>query len=86
VTVSGVQPFKAVMDNVPLSGYKMFWQVDNGQLNAMADNLADYPHKEASVSLAGWNWRGAGPYTLNYVAQDSSGKLLAQKTITIYVR
>jgi len=82
--VNGTQPFKAVIDTKPLTEYQMFWQVDNGQLNGMSDNLNEAPHKEASVDLSGWNWRGSGPYTLNFIAKDLNGSLLAQKTIVIY--
>ena len=54
-TVSGVQPFKAMFTGLPLSEYKMYWQVDNGNLVEMSDNYSDYPHKEVSVDLTGWS-------------------------------
>ena len=85
VTVSGTQPFKARVENVALSAYQMYWQVDGGQLNAMFDSQTGGPHKEASVNVSGWNWRGAGPYTITFVAKDLTGKTLATKSLTIKV-
>lgn len=83
-TLSGVQPFKARLTNLNLSQYKMYWQVDGGQLNEMADNTTDGPHKEAVVNLSGWTWRGKGPYTLNFVAKDAAGQVLKQRSIQVY--
>ncbi len=85
VNVSGTQPFKALVKNLPLGNYTMYWQVDNGQLNWMGNNYQDYPHKEASVYLGGWWWRGNGPYNINFVAKDSSGNIIAQSAVNIYV-
>jgi hypothetical protein len=74
---------------MPLTCYQMFWAVDGGQNNLMSDNSTGGDHKEASVDLSGWNWRDAGdrfgPFSLNFIAQDSSGALIQQKAITIYV-
>jgi hypothetical protein len=86
VSVSGVQPFKARLENLDLGQYSMYWQVDGGQLNLMSDNSTDGPHKEASVNISGWNWRGSGPYTINFVAKDSGGRILQQQAIQIYVQ
>lgn len=84
-TVSGTQPFKAVIDNLSLSQYQMFWQVDGGGLIPMSDSLQDAPHKESMVDLSGWTWRGTGAYTVNFVAKDSSGSIIAQRAVSIYV-
>lgn len=66
--MSGVQPFKALVTNLAVSQYTMHWQVDGGGLVLMPDNAQDYPHKEVSVDLSGWNWHGSGPYSVNFVA------------------
>ncbi len=84
-TLSGTQPFKALLENRDVSTYRMFWQVDKGGLVEMASNYADWPHKEALVDLSGWTWRGKGPYTLNFVSKDLSGNTLAQKQVKIYI-
>jgi hypothetical protein len=53
-------PFKARLENMALSSYRMYWSVDGGQLNLMTDNTVGGDHKEASVDLSGWTWRDAG--------------------------
>jgi len=83
--VGGAQPFKALLDGESLDSYRMFWQVDGGQLNLMENNSTDYPHKEALVDLSGWNWKGQGPYTINFVTQDTSGKFISSRSLNIYV-
>jgi hypothetical protein len=87
--LSGTQPFKARLENIPISSYKMFWSVDGGQLNLMSDNSTGGDHKEASVDLTGWTWRDAGssygPFLVTFTAQDLSGVTAQQRTITINV-
>lgn len=85
-TVSGSSvPFKGLLQNTDVSAYTMYWQVDGGGLVNMPTNNTDYPHKEFDTDVTNWNWRGNGPYTLNFVAKDKSGNILAQKPVTIYV-
>ncbi len=83
--VSGVQPFKARIDDRDLSSYQMFWQVDGDRLNDMYDSDQDAPHKEAMVDLSGWSWRENGPYTITFVAKDSNGTTIGQKSVQITV-
>lgn len=84
--ISGVQPFKAMVQGLPISQYKMYWQVDGGTLNEMHDSQQDYPHKEVLVDVSGWTWRTNGPYTINFVSKNSSGATISQKSITIWVQ
>ncbi len=83
--VSGVQPFKALLENTALSQYQMYWQVGAGQLNPMADNTVGYPHKEVSVDLSGWKWSPNKQYTITFVSKDSSGNALSTKSVLITV-
>ena len=83
--VSGVQPFKGLLQNRSLSEYSMFWQVDGNGLNSMSDSQQDYPHKESLVDVNPWNWRGNGPYNINFIAKDPSGNIIAQKTVPITI-
>ena len=82
--VTGMQPFKAQVSGLDVSQYEMFWQVDNGQWNPMNDNSTDYPHKEASVNVSSWNWHGAGPYTVNFIARQN-GNVIAQQQEQVYI-
>jgi hypothetical protein len=85
-SVSGIQPFKALIDNVDQSSYTMYWQVDGGQLNAMYVENSGGPHQEADVDVSDWNWHGnGGTYTVNFVAKDATGTILARKSTTIAI-
>ena len=83
--LSGVVPFKALVRNTPLNNYQMFWQVDGDTLNLMDDSFVDAPHKESWADVSGWNWKGSGPYVINFVARDFAGNIIAQQAVTIYV-
>jgi hypothetical protein len=83
--VSGLQPFKAMLENLSVNQYQMYWQVDGGQLNLMSNSSQDYPHKEALVDLSGWRWNGDGPYLVNFVSKNSNGTIISQKSVIIYI-
>jgi len=82
--LQGTQPFKGLLQGYSLNQYAMYWQVDGGTPVWMGDSYQDYPHKEASVDLSGWKWKGTGPYVLTFTAKDWNGNVLAQTTRTIY--
>ena len=84
-TVSGVQPFKALIDGVDQNSYQLFWQVDGGQLNLMPTVNDGVSHKETLVDLTGWNWQSTGRYTLTFVAKSPSGTVLGQQSTTITI-
>src|SRR6266404_1496653 len=84
VHVIGTQPFKAQVSGLDPSQYEMFWQVDGGTWNWMDTNNTDGPHKEASVDVSSWSWRGSGPYTINFIARQN-GTIVAQQSVTMYV-
>lgn len=84
-TITGVQPFKAMLQGFDISQYNMFWQVDSGQLNSMGNNNTDWPHKEAAVDVSGWNWSANNHYLVNFVAQDFNGNMISQHSIGINV-
>ncbi|MBI2644234.1 MAG: hypothetical protein HYW95_01840 [Candidatus Wildermuthbacteria bacterium] len=85
IQISGLQPFKALLQGMSLGEYSMFWRVDGDQLNAMDDSMQDYPHKEALVDVSGWDWQASGTYTIDFIAQNLSGAVLAQKTVKVQV-
>ncbi len=84
-SVSGIQPFKALVENKMLSNYTMYWQVDGDRLNQMYDSQTDAPHKEALVNLTNWNWKASNSYTITFVSKDSAGTTISQKNATINV-
>lgn len=81
--MEGTQPFKAVLQGEATDSYEMFWQVDGGVWNWMDTDSNDHPHKEARVSLRGWDWKGEGPYTVNFIARKN-GSVIAQKSVEVY--
>jgi hypothetical protein len=85
-TVQGVQPFKAMVNGLDISQYKMYWQVDGDALNEMVNSTTDGQHKESLVDVSGWNWKGAGPYTLNFVSKNAAGAVITQKSININIQ
>lgn len=84
-SISGTQPFKALLNNYSIDHYKMYWQVDGGNLNEMANNFTDYPHKETAVNLSAWNWKGNGPYQISFVAKDLTGRTLSANSLNIFI-
>jgi hypothetical protein len=84
--VTGVQPFKAMVQGLDISQYTMYWQVDNGGRVQMSNSTQDYPHKEALVDLSGWRWKGAGPYTITFTSTDSSNATISTKSINIFTQ
>jgi endoglucanase len=82
--LTGTQPFKAVADGLDVNSYEMFWQVDGGTWNWMDTNMTDGPHKEAKVDVSGWSWKGAGPYTINFIARQNDA-VIAQKSVDVYI-
>ncbi|MDE2040786.1 MAG: hypothetical protein KGI59_00135, partial [Patescibacteria group bacterium] len=86
--VSGIQPFKGLIEGTAATAYSMYWQVDGGQLNVMADNTATVPHKESLVDVSPWSWwggNGDGPYAVTFIAKDASGNVIARKSVDITV-
>lgn len=82
--VTGTQPFKGLLSGANVNDYQMFWYVDQGSWNWMDNNYNGYPHKEASVDVTGWNWRGNGPYPITFIARWNDGTVAAKKTFSIY--
>lgn len=82
--LTGNQPLKGLVKDRDVNSYDMYWQVDGDRLNVMPTNYSGTPHKEVLVNFDGWNWKGSGPYTLNFIAR-SGGTILAEKKVNIYV-
>jgi hypothetical protein len=85
VTVSGVQPFKAVVNNLALSAYHLYWQVDGGALNELGNVTDGTLHKESPVDVSTWHWNANNQYRITFTAKDNSGQLIAMKDVVITV-
>ncbi len=66
-----------------VSDYSMTWAVAAGQPVPMATNYDGYPHKEVSVDISPWTWRGPGPYLVTFRAKDAQGVEIAQTSVRI---
>jgi hypothetical protein len=75
-----------MVENVDVSQYTMYWQVNGGSMVPMGTNTTDYPHKEAAVDLSNWNWSGAGPYTITFTSKDTNGNIISQKSVQIWTQ
>lgn len=84
-SVSGVQPFKAMLENREVAQYRMYWRVGDGQLNPMYDDYEVYPHKQAFVDFTNWNWESSHRYTITFVAEDLGGNTIGTATSEILV-
>jgi endoglucanase len=84
-SIAGTQPFKAEVLGMDANAYSMYWQVDGGQMNAMATNDTDGAHKEANVDVSGWHWQSSGAYTLTFTAKDASGATIASYSEPVLV-
>ena len=84
-TVSGEQPFKAILSERALSDYYMFWQVGGDAYNWMGDSNDGYPHKQAVVDLSTWNWSENGMYEITFIAQNLEGVDTHKKTVEINI-
>ncbi len=62
----------------------MYWQVDGDAHNQMYSSDEDWPHKEAWVDVSAWTWKGNGPFMINFIAKDSSGNVINEKSVNMY--
>lgn len=85
VTVSGLQPIKGMLTNVDIKEYKLYWTLDNNNLNELHNNYTDYPHKETDIDFSSWNWNGEGTYTISLIAKDMSGNEKARTSVSVKV-
>lgn len=83
--VVGTQPFKAMLEDNTVDNYRMYWQVDDGVLNDMADNYEDYPHKQADVNVSNWGWQPSGKYKITFVVKNLNGATIATKSSIITI-
>ena len=84
-SVSGTIALKMMLENAAISDYRAYWQVDGGALKELDSNYNDYPHKESSVDVSGWNWKGKGPYAITFIAQNKNGQEIGRSAVSVTI-
>lgn len=86
-SINGIQVFRALLATYEPPSYRLFWQVNGGQLNEMVDANIDGqpPHKEATVDVTHWYWQENGPYKITIVAKDSQDNTISEKQVNINI-
>lgn len=69
-----------------LDDYEIYWYVDDSRQWRMWNVYNDRPeHKAYEVDTWYWDWRGRGPYTVGFIAEDRRGREIARRTVRVYV-
>jgi hypothetical protein len=69
-----------------LDDYVIYWYVDDSRDRRMWNDWRSRPpHKVYVVDTWFWDWRGSGPYTVGFIAEDHYGRQLAHRTVRVYV-
>jgi hypothetical protein len=69
-----------------LDDYDIYWYVDDSRERRMSNAWNERPaHKAALVDTWFWDWRGRGPYTVGFIAEDRRGREIAHRTVRVYV-
>jgi hypothetical protein len=82
----GIHQFRANLLNRPNYTYVTSWQVDGGEYHWMSDNQQTHIQEQDLVDVSGWWWKGAGPYRITFISREFGGKILAQRSIDLYLR
>lgn len=70
-----------------LDEYEVYWYIDDSREWRMHDDWYSRPERKTYVvDTWYWDWRGRGPYTLGFIAEDRRGRQIAHRTIRVYVR
>lgn len=86
-TLSGEEYLEVRLRGYRLYEYEVYWYVDDSREQRMWNEWDDYPeHKAYIVDTWYWDWRGRGPYTVGFIAEDYRGRQLAHRTVRVYVR
>jgi hypothetical protein len=79
--------FRARVRGYDLDQYDIYWYVDDSRERRMWDERRERPqHKAYEVDTYYWDWRGTGPYTVGFIAEDRHGREIAHRTVRVYVR
>jgi hypothetical protein len=67
-----------------LDDYEIYWYVDDSRERRMWNDWNSRT-KVAVVDTWFWDWRGRGPYTVGFIAEDRRGREIAHRTVRVYV-
>jgi hypothetical protein len=82
----GEETLRARVRGYSLDDYDIYWYVDNSRERRMWDEWRDRPqHKAFVVDTWYWDWRGRGPYTVGFIAEDRHGRQIGHRTVRVYV-
>lgn len=77
---------RARLRGYSLDEYEIYWYVDDSRERRMWNEWgARTPHKVFLVDTWFWDWRGRGPYTVGFIAEDRRGRELAHRTVRVWV-
>lgn len=80
------ETLRARVRGYDLEDYDIYWYVDDSRAFRMWDEWYENPpHKADIVDTWYWDWRGRGPYTVGFIAEDRSGRQIARRTVRVYV-
>jgi hypothetical protein len=86
VTLFDEEVLQVRLRGYSLDDYEVYWYVDDSRERRMWNVWnARPPHKAFVVDTWYWDWRGRGPYTVGFIAEDRWGRQLAHRTVRVYV-
>lgn len=86
-TLHDVEVLRARVRGYDLDDYDIYWYVDDSRERRMWNERRERPpHKSEVVDTWFWDWRGRGPYTVGFIAEDRRGRHIAHRTVRVYVR
>lgn len=86
-TLFDYETLRARLRGYDLHEYDMYWYVDDSRERRMWNEWdRGRPHKAVVVDTWYWDWRGRGPYTVGFIAEDRRGREIAHRSVRVYVR
>jgi hypothetical protein len=86
-TLVDEEVFRARLRGRNLDDYEIYWYVDDSRERRMWNDWGDrHPQKVYVVDTWFWDWRGRGPYTVGFIAEDRHGREVAHRSVRVYVR
>ncbi|CAN5855722.1 hypothetical protein BH23GEM9_BH23GEM9_35210 [soil metagenome] len=85
-TLYDEETLRARLRGYDVDEYEIYWYVDDGIERRMwNDRNRRPPSKAFTVDTWFWDWRGRGPYTVGFIAEDRRGREIAHRTVRVYV-